>query len=110
MGVVSRAHALKLQRAVALKLLPAGLTGDPERRKRFLLEARAAARISHPAIAQGYDVDQHDGTIFIAMDLVEAKTVQDVIGSLELALLGAISITTQLASGQATVTDTATVH
>jgi serine/threonine protein kinase len=110
MGVVYRAHDLKLQRPVALKLLPAGLTGDPERRKRFLLEARAAARISHPAIAQVYDVDEHDGTIFIAMELVEGKTVQDVIGSRELDLLGAIDITLQVASGLAKAHDAGIVH
>ena len=110
MGVVYRAHDLKLQRPVALKLLPAELTGDPERRKRFLLEARAAARISHPAIAQVYDVDEHDGTIFIAMELVEGKTVQDVIGSRELDLLGAIDITLQVASGLAKAHDAGIVH
>src|SRR3989442_14640575 len=110
MGVVSRAHALKLQRAVALKLLPAGLTGDPQWRKRFLLEARSAVRISHPAIAQVYDVDEHDGTIFIAMELVEGKTVQDVIGSRELDLLGAIDITMQVASGLAKAHDAGIVH
>src|SRR5881394_366850 len=110
MGVVYRAHDLKLQRPVALKVLPAGLTGDPERRKRFLLEARAAARISHPAIAQVYDVDEHEGTIFIAMELVEGKTVQDVIGSRELDLLGAIDITLQVASGLAKAHDAGIVH
>src|SRR6266487_3606555 len=110
MGVVYRAHDLKLQRPVALKVLPAELTGDPERRKRFLLEARAAARINHPAIAQVYDVDEHDGTIFIAMELVEGKTVQDVIGGRELDLLGAIDITLQVASGLAKAHDAGIVH
>src|SRR5947208_1209180 len=81
MGVVYRAHDLKLQRPVALKVLPTELTGDPERRKRFLLEARAAARISHPAMDQLYDVDEHDGTIYSVLELVVGKTVQDVIGS-----------------------------
>src|SRR5215831_5323403 len=81
MGVVYRARDLKLQRPVALKLLPADLTADPERRKRFMLEARAAARISHPAIAQVYDVDEHEGTIFIAMELVEGKNVDELIGN-----------------------------
>ena len=61
MGVVYRAYDLKLQRAVALKFLPADLTSDAERRKRFQLEARAAARISHPAIAQVYDVLEQIG-------------------------------------------------
>ncbi len=110
MGVVYRAHDLKLQRPVALKVLPAELTGEPERRKRFLLEARNAARINHPAIAQVYDVDEHDGTIFIAMELVEGKTVQDVIGSSELDLLGAIDITLQVASGLAKAHEAGIVH
>src|SRR2546426_4733055 len=110
MGVVYRAHDLKLQRPVALKVLPTELTGDPERRKRFLLEARAAARISHPAIAQVYDVDEHDGTIFIAMELVEGKTIQDVIGGRELDLLGAIDITLQVASGLAKAHGAGIVH
>jgi serine/threonine protein kinase len=110
MGVVYRAHDLKLQRPVALKLLPAEVTGDPERRKRFFLEARAAARISHPAIAQVYDVDEHDGTIFIAMELVEGKTVQELIGSRELDLLGAIDITLQVASGLAKAHSAGIVH
>jgi len=110
MGVVYRAHDLKLQRPVALKVLPAGLTGDTERRKRFLLEARAAARISHPAIAQVYDVDEHDGTVFIAMELVEGRTVQEVIGSREPDLLGALDITLQVASGLAKAHEAGIVH
>jgi len=101
MGVVYRARDLKLQRPVALKLLPADLTADPERRKRFVLEARAAARISHPAIAQIYDVDEQEGTIFIAMELVEGKTIRTLIENGELDLLGAIDIALQVAGGLA---------
>jgi serine/threonine protein kinase len=110
MGVVYRAHDLKLQRSVALKLLPADLTADPERRKRFLLEARAAARISHPAIAQVYDVDEHEGTIFIAMELVEGKTISDLIQNRELDLLGAIDIALQVAAGLAKAHAAGIVH
>ena len=101
MGVVYRARDLKLQRPVALKLLPAELTADQERRKRFMLEARAAARISHPAIAQIYDVDEHEGAIFIAMELVEGKTISTLIENRELDLLGAIDIALQVAGGLA---------
>jgi len=110
MGVVYRAHDLKLQRPVALKLLPADLTSDPERRKRFLLEARAAARISHPAIAQVYDVDEHEGMIFIAMELVEGKTISDLIQYRELDLLGAIDIALQVAAGLAKAHAAGIVH
>jgi len=110
MGVVYRARDLKLQRPVALKLLPADLTSDNERRKRFLLEARAAARLSHPAIAQVYDVDEHEGTIFIAMELVEGRTICDLIQNRELDLLGAIDIALQVASGLARAHDSGIVH
>jgi|ERR1043166_1849899 serine/threonine-protein kinase len=65
MGVVYRAHDLKLQRPVAIKVLPTELMADAERRKRFLLEARTAARISHPAIAQVFDVDEARLTVIL---------------------------------------------
>jgi serine/threonine protein kinase len=110
MGVVYRAWDLKLQRPVAVKLLPADLTADEERRKRFIFEARAAARISHPAIAQVYDVDEHEGTIFIAMELVEGNTVQKLIEQRALDLVGAIDVATQVAAGLAKAHDAGIVH
>jgi hypothetical protein len=110
MGVVFRAHDLKLQRPVALKLLPPEVTGDPERRKRLLLEARTAARISHPAIAQVYDVDEQNGTVFIAMELVEGRTVRDLIQRRELDLLGAIDVALQVSAGLAKAHDSGIVH
>jgi predicted Ser/Thr protein kinase len=110
MGVVFRAHDLKLQRAVALKLLPPELTGDPERRKRFLAEARTAARISHPAIAQVYDVDEQNGTIFIAMEMVEGKTVRELIQQRQLDLLGVLDIAIQVSAGLAKAHDSGIVH
>lgn len=110
MGVVYQAHDQKLQRPVALKILPRELTGSPERWKRFVLEARAAARVSHPAIAQIYDIDEHEGTMFIAMELVEGKTVRQLIQNRELDLLGAIDIAIQVAGGLAKAHDLGIVH
>jgi tRNA A-37 threonylcarbamoyl transferase component Bud32 len=110
MGIVYRAQDLKLQRAVAVKLLPPELTADPERRKRFLLEARAAARISHPAVAQVYDVDEQEGVTFIAMELVEGRTVRQLIQNRELDLLGAIDIAIQVAEGLARAHELGIVH
>ena len=110
MGVVYRAQDLKLQRPVALKLLPAEVTADEARRKRFFLEARAAARINHPSIAQVYDVDEREGTTFIAMELVEGKTVRDLIQSGELDLLGTIEIAIQVAEGLASAHDKGIIH
>ena len=110
MGVVYRALDTRLQRPVALKLLARGLTADPERRKRFILEARAASRISHPAITQVYDVDEHEGAIFIAMELVEGRTVRDLVQSRELDLLGAIDVALQAAQGLAKAHGMGIVH
>jgi predicted Ser/Thr protein kinase len=99
MGVVYGARDTRLQRPIALKVLPTGLNLSESSRKRFLLEARAAARISHPAVAQIHDVDEEDGTIFIAMELVRGKTVRELIQRKELDLLGAIDIAIQVAEG-----------
>ena len=110
MGVVYQAHDQRLQRPVALKILPRELTGSPERWKRFVLEARAAARVSHPAIAQIYDIDEHEGTMLIAMELVEGKTVRQLIQNRELDLLGAIDIAIQVAGGLAKAHDLGIVH
>src|SRR4030042_2051939 len=62
MGVVYRARDTKLQRPVALKLLKPELVADPERKSRFLVEARSAAAVTHPAIASVYDIAQADNT------------------------------------------------
>jgi serine/threonine protein kinase len=110
MGVVYRARDTKLQRAVALKVMAPQVTADPDKRKRFLQEARAAARITHPAIAQVYDVDEADGTIFIAMELVEGKTVRNLIQAKELDLLGSIDIAIQVAEGLAKAHESGIVH
>lgn len=76
MGVVYKAMDEKLQRHVALKILPPDLVADPDRRARFLREARAAAAITHPNIATIYEVDESDGVIFIAMELIEGETLE----------------------------------
>jgi len=110
MGVVYRALDTRLQRAVAVKLLAKGLITDPERSKRFMLEARAAARITHPSIAQVYDVDEQDGTVFIAMELVEGRTVRDLVQGGELDLLASLEIATQVAQGLAKAHELGIVH
>ncbi len=110
MGVVYRAQDLKLQRPVAIKVLPTELTADAERRKRFLLEARTAARISHPAIAQVYDVDEQDGTIFIAMEMVDGKTIRELISGRQLDLLGALDVGLQVCAGLAKAHESGIVH
>jgi len=86
MGLVWKALDTKLNRHVALKLLPPALTSDPERRLRFQREAQAAAALDHPNIAVIYEVGEHDGTPFIAMQLLEGRTLREVIGGRPLQL------------------------
>jgi predicted Ser/Thr protein kinase len=110
MGIVYRGQDLKLQRPVALKLLATELTADEDRRKRFLREALAAARISHPAVAQVYDVDEHEGAAFLAMELVDGRTVRDLIRSGEMDLMGTLDITLQVCEGLAKAHSMGIIH
>jgi serine/threonine protein kinase len=70
MGEVYRALDTRLKREVALKILPTDLVVDPDRKRRFLLEAQSAAALSHPRIATVYDADEADGVCYLAMELV----------------------------------------
>ncbi len=110
MGVVYRARDTRLGRAVALKLLPPELTGDDDRKARFLREARAAAQVTHPAIAQIYDVDEAEQGLFIAMELVEGRTVRALVQARELDALGAIEIASQVAGGLQKAHEAGIVH
>jgi tetratricopeptide (TPR) repeat protein len=75
MGEVYRARDTKLNRDVALKVLPAELAGDAERRMRFEREAQAVAALNHPNIVTIHSVEQADEIHFITMELVEGKTL-----------------------------------
>ena len=110
MGVVYRARDTRLDRLVALKTITPGLIASPERRSRLLLEARSAAAISHPAIAQVYDIDEVDGNLFIAMEYVDGRTVSRLIADGELDLLGAIEIALQVSEGLAKAHDAGILH
>lgn len=110
MGVVYRAQDMKLNRSVALKMLKAGLTADPDRLKRFLQEARAAAAITHPAIAQVYDIDTVDETTFIVMEFIEGYTVGKLIANKEIDLIGSVEIALQVAEGLAKAHKSKIIH
>jgi predicted Ser/Thr protein kinase len=110
MGVVYRARDTRLDRLVALKMITPGLVANPERRSRLLLEARSAAAVSHPAIAQVYDIDEVDGNLFIAMEYVDGRTVSRLIADGELDLMGAIEIAVQIAEGLAKAHDAGILH
>ncbi len=76
MGVVYKAQDLRLQRLVALKILPDDLAVAPSARARFLNEARAASALNHPNVAIVYDVGEFDARSFIAMELLEGETLK----------------------------------
>jgi serine/threonine protein kinase len=73
MGVVYRALDTHLNRSVALKLLPADKVSNPERRKRFVQEARAASALNHPHIVTIYDIASRNGNDFIAMEFIHGR-------------------------------------
>ena len=77
MGEVYLAVDTRLDRRVALKLLPAEFTHEAERIRRFEREARAASALNHPNIVTIYEIGQSDGTCFIATELVEGQTLRD---------------------------------
>ena len=81
MGVVYKAHDMRLDRSVALKFLPADLTRDAEARQRFIHEAKAASALQHPNICTIHDIDETaDNQLFIVMDCYEGETLKQKIG------------------------------
>jgi Tol biopolymer transport system component len=79
MGEVFLAEDTKLGRKVALKVLAAGMAGDPERRNRFEREARAIAALNHPNIITIHSVEEQDGLVFLTMELVDGKTLSELL-------------------------------
>jgi eukaryotic-like serine/threonine-protein kinase len=75
MGEVYRARDTRLDRAVAIKILPAQLSSDPVRRQRFEREARAVSALNHPHICTLYDVGSQDGTDYLVMEYLEGETL-----------------------------------
>jgi serine/threonine protein kinase/tetratricopeptide (TPR) repeat protein len=96
MGEVYRADDTRLGRPVALKFLPASYQYDPERRARFLREARAASALSSPNIAAIYDIGEHEGSSFIVMEYVEGELLSAKLRRGPLAIPEALDIGTQL--------------
>jgi beta-lactam-binding protein with PASTA domain/serine/threonine protein kinase len=80
MATVYEANDLRLDRTVAVKVMHPGLGDDDEFAARFVAEARAAAKLSHPNVVAVFDQGNDDGTVFLAMELIPGHTLRDTIG------------------------------
>ncbi|HEX8096681.1 MAG TPA: serine/threonine-protein kinase, partial [Pyrinomonadaceae bacterium] len=110
MGEVYRAHDARLDRDVAIKVLPSKVSGDPERLRRFEQEARAASRLNHPHIMVVHDVGTHDGVSFIVSELLEGQTLRERIGGGAIPVSKALGYAAQIASALAAAHERGIVH
>jgi len=99
MGAVYKAYDNKLQRVVALKLLPSEYVSQQDRRRRFFQEARAASALNHPHILTIYEVGEDDGKPYIAMEFIQGETLRHKIKNKVLQLKEALDIAIQIAAG-----------
>jgi serine/threonine protein kinase len=110
MGTVYKAHDIHLDRSVALKTLPGESVANPERKRRFALEAKAASALNYPNIITIYDIDVADGVDFIAMEYVAGHTLADMIPSDGMEPARAIQFAAQIADALATAHQSGIVH
>ena len=110
MGEVYRARDPRLGRDVAIKVLPEDVASDRERLSRFEREARSASALNHPNVVTIYDVGQSSSVFYIAMELVEGKTVRELIAAGALPLRKLLQIGSQTAEGLARAHSGGIVH
>ena len=110
MGEVYRARDTKLDRDVAIKILSAGFTTDPERLARFEREAKTLASLNHPNIAQIYGVEDAGATRAIVMELVEGEELSQRIARGPMARPLALAIARQIAEAMQTAHDHGIIH
>jgi len=110
MGEVFRATDTRLRRTVAIKILPRDNIADPERKRRFLQEARAASALNHPNIVTLHDIASDSGTDYLVMEFVPGKTLTDLIPPDGAPLASVVEWGAQIASALATAHAAGIVH
>jgi len=109
MGEVYRATDERLARDVAVKVLKSSFSGDPDRLRRFELEARAAAALSHPSIVAIYDIGTHEGSPYIVSELLQGRTLRELLPG-PLSLRHAAEYGLQIAEGLVAAHEKGIVH
>ena len=110
MGEIYRARDARLGRDIAIKVLPAELASNPDRLKRFEREARAASALSHPNIVTVYDVGTADSISYMAIELIDGKTLRDLLLSGPPPIRKLLDIAVQIADGLAAAHEAGIVH
>jgi predicted ATPase len=110
MGEVYRARDTRLDRIVAIKVLPAEFSADSDRLRRFEREARSASALNHPNIVTIYELGQHGSTHYIAMELVEGQTLRQMLTAGMLPIRKTIEIAAQVAEGLAKAHEAGIAH
>ena len=110
MGEVYRAHDSRLDRTVAVKVLPASFSADRDRMQRFAQEARAAAALNHPNILSIFDIGDQQGSPYVVSELLEGETLRERLRSGALSARKAIDYALQVARGLAAAHEKGIVH
>ena len=110
MGEVYRARDLKLKREVAIKILPEEFSRDSDRISRFQREAEVLASLNHPNIANIYDLEEHDGSRYLVLELVEGETLADRIARGPIPVEEAVAIAKQICEALETAHEKGVIH
>jgi len=110
MGEVYRARDTRLDRIVAIKVLPSSFAADADRLQRFEREARSVAALNHPNILAVHDIGTHDGAPYMVCELLEGETLRERLQGGVLSPRKAVEIAVQIADGLAAAYDKGIVH